>query len=191
MRYLFRKLIELIITVLAVSVVTFTAFMVIPGDSDTVLAGTEGIRQSVKEESGNIIVQYGRWIKGALVGDFGESSQFKMPVSDLLGERLIVTIHLGVMCIILIALVSLPLGILCARRPGGILDNVIMALSNVFMATPEFFMGMLLTIIFGVTLRWFIPGRYTSYAVDYVGFISYMIMPALAIAQTHSNLDNN
>lgn len=182
MRYLFRKLIELFITVLAVSVVTFTAFMVIPGDSDTVLAGTEGVRQTLEEDEENVVVQYGAWIKGALACDFGDSSQFKMPVSTLIGERLAVTLHLGMMCILIIAIVSLPLGIICARKPGGFLDNAIMTISNIFMATPEFFMGMILTIIFGVTLRWFIPGRYVSYTTDYVGFISYMIMPALAIA---------
>lgn len=182
MRYIFRKIIELLITVLAVSVVTFTAFMVIPGDSDTVLAGTEGVRQTVEKVEENVIVQYGAWVKGALTGDFGESSQFKMPVSTLIGERLVVTLHLGTMCILIIAIISLPLGIICARKPGGFLDNAIMAISNIFMATPEFFMGMILTIIFGVTLRWFIPGKYISYTIDYVGFLTYMIMPALAVA---------
>ncbi len=182
MRYFLHKLIELIITVLAVSVVTFTAFTIIPGDSDTVLAGTEGTLITNKDEEENVVAQYGEWLKGALTGDFGDSTQFKMPVSTLIGERLLVTLHLAFISVIIIVVISLPLGILCARKPKGVVDNVVMALANVLMATPEFFMGMVLTIVFGVTLRWFIPGGYISYTEDYVGFISYIIMPALAIA---------
>ena len=182
MRYLLHKLIELLITVLAVTVVTFTAFAVIPGDSDTVLAGTEGTLITNEDKNENVIIRYGEWLKGAVTGDFGYSSQFKMPVFDLIGERLVVTLHLALISILIIVIISFPLGILCARKPGGIIDNIVMALSNVLMATPEFFMGMLLTIVFGVTLRWFIPGGYISYTEDYVGFISYIIMPALAIS---------
>ena len=182
MRYFLHKLIELIITVLAVSVVTFTAFQVIPGDSDTVLAGTEGTLITSSEEEKNVVVQYGEWLKGALTGDFGNSTQFKMPVSTLIGERLLVTFHLALISVIIIVVISLPLGILCARKPGGVVDNVVMALANVLMATPEFFMGMVLTIVFGITLRWFVPGGYIGYNDDYVGFLSYILMPALAIA---------
>ena len=182
MRYLLHKLIELLITVLAVTVVTFTAFAVIPGDSDTVLAGTEGTLITNEDKNENVVVRYGEWLKGAVTGDFGNSTQFKMPVFDLIGERLIVTFHLALISILIIVIISFPLGILCAKKPGGIVDNTVMALSNVLMATPEFFMGMLLTIVFGVTLRWFIPGGYISYTEDYAGFISYIIMPALAIS---------
>lgn len=182
MRYFLHKLIELIITVLAVTVVTFTAFQVIPGDSDTVLAGTEGILITNDDEEKNIVAQYREWLSGVVRGDFGDSTQFKMPVSTLIGERLIVTFHLALISVVIIVIISLPLGIMCARRPGGIVDNVIMALANVLMATPEFFMGMILTIVFGITLRWFVPGGYIGYGDDYVGFLSYILMPALAIA---------
>ena len=180
MKFLMRKLIALVLTVLAVSIVTFLAFRIIPGDSATVLAGTEGV---VKEsEKKNVLIEYKDWVINVLSGDFGDSTQFKMPVSQLVGERLMVTLQLAGMTMLIIVMVSLPLGIICAKKPGGILDNIIMFISNVFMATPEFFMGMVLTIVFGVTLRWFVPGGYISYKEDYAGFISYMIMPALAIA---------
>lgn len=180
MKFLMRKLIALVLTILAVSIVTFLAFRIIPGDSATVLAGTEGV---VKEsEKKNVLIEYKDWVINVLSGDFGDSTQFKMPVSQLVGERLMVTLQLAGMTMLIIVMVSLPLGIICAKKPGGILDNIIMFISNVFMATPEFFMGMVLTIVFGVTLRWFVPGGYISYKEDYAGFISYMIMPALAIA---------
>lgn len=180
MKFLMRKLIALVLTILAVSIVTFLAFRIIPGDSATVLAGTEGV---VKEsEKKNVLIEYKDWVINVLSGDFGDSTQFKMPVSQLVGERLMVTLQLAGMTMLIIVMVSLPLGIICAKKPGGILDNMIMFISNVFMATPEFFMGMVLTIVFGVTLRWFVPGGYISYKEDYAGFISYMIMPALAIA---------
>lgn len=182
MRYFLHKLIELLITVLAVTVVTFTAFQVIPGDSDTVLAGTEGTLITNENKDENVLVQYGKWLDGAIKGDFGNSTQFKMPVSTLIGERLVVTLHLALISVMIIIVVSLPLGIMSARKPGGPLDNLIMALSNVLMATPEFFMGMILIIVFGITLKWFIPGGYVAYGDDYIGFLSYIIMPAFAIA---------
>lgn len=75
-----RKLIALVLTILAVSIVTFLAFRIIPGDSATVLAGTEGV---VKEsEKKNVLIEYKDWVINVLSGDFGDSTQFKMPVSQ-------------------------------------------------------------------------------------------------------------
>ncbi len=182
MKYIIKKIIILILTLLAVSVVTFTAFHVIVGDSDTVLAGTEGIINSTQEKNENVIFEYFSWLLDVLQGDFGDSSQFKMPVTELIGERLLVTLQLSLISIFIIVLLAFPIGIICARRPGGFLDNLLMGISNVLMSTPEFFMGMILIIVFGVVFNMFTPGGYVSPREDYIGFLSYMIMPAFAIA---------
>ena len=160
MKFLMRKLIALVLTVLAVSIVTFLAFRIIPGDSATVLAGTEGV---VKEsEKKNVLIEYKDWVINVLSGDFGDSTQFKMPVSQLVGERLMVTLQLAGMTMLIIVMVSLPLGIICAKKPGGILDNIIMFISNVFMATPVLIARVVILVSSRLVIVWVTTQRCVS-----------------------------
>lgn len=183
MKYLIRKAVALIVTVWAVSVLTFAAFYIIPGDSETVSKGLEGdIGEQSTKGVKDMVTEYCDWMGGIIKGDAGMSSQYKIPVSELIADRLKVTLILALMSLILIVVMALPLGIISARKQGGAADNIIGFSTDLMMATPEFFMGMILTIIFGIGLNWFKVGGYVSFKKDFFAFFTYMIAPAFAIA---------
>ncbi|HKL98366.1 MAG TPA: ABC transporter permease [Mobilitalea sp.] len=189
MKYIIKKFFTLIITLLIVTIFTFVAFQVIPGDSAITALGmdaTEDQLQNYREELGldeSIPVQYAIWLSNTIKGDFGTSLQYmETPVSKLISDRLPVTVCLAVLSFAIIILVSLPLGILAAKHRGKWLDRTISILTQVSMAIPSFFLGMILSLIFGIALKWFTPGKYISYSDNFAGFIRFLIFPSIAIA---------
>lgn len=189
MRYIVKKVISLFITLLLISLLTFTAFSVIPGDAATAKLGTEATPEQVealREELGlndSLPVRYGNWLKGAVQGDFGESYQYEgVTVASLLSDRLPVTALVALLAFLLILGISVPLGLLCARYRGGYLDTIINQLTQITMAVPSFFLGLLLTYIFGLVLHWFQPGAFISPKENLGQSIAYLIFPAIAVA---------
>lgn len=188
MKYIFKKVTTLIITLFIVSIFTFTAFQVIPGDSVLSTLGMDASPeaiQALRQERGlddNLVIRYGRWLGNVLHGDLGQSSQYNMEVGKLLSSRLTVTVWLAVISIILILVISIPLGILSSKKEGGVFDRILVLLTQTMMAIPPFFLGMILTLIFGVCLKWFVPGKYVSFSEDKGKFFAYLIYPAIAMA---------
>ncbi len=189
MRYLIKKVVSLLITLLLISLLTFTAFSVIPGDAAAAKLGMDATPEQVealREEMGlndSLPVRYGNWLMGAVKGDFGESYQYDgQTVAALLSDRLPVTALLALIAFVLILAIAIPLGVLCARYRGGWLDTLINQLSQITMAIPSFFLGLLLTYIFGLVLHWFQPGAFVSPKEDIGQSIAYLIFPAIAVA---------
>lgn len=189
MKYLVKKLTTLIITLLLISFLSFAAFSVIPGDAALSRLGEEATEEQlmmIREQLGlddPLMVHYGRWLKDALHGDFGDSYQYEnSSVSELLVTRLPVTVLLACIALVIIVVCALPLGILCARFSGGWLDTLINQITQVIMAVPAFFLGILLTYIFGLILKFFQPGNFISPLDDLGGAIKYLVFPAIAVA---------
>jgi len=187
LRYFIKKFAALIITLLLVSFFTFIAFQIIPGDSATSALGTSATKESIealREKMGlndNIFIRYFGWLGSSLRGDFGMSSQ-NLPVNSLVGGRMPVTLWLAIISIVIIVIISIPLGILAAKKEGGLLDRMIVLLTHTTMAIPPFFLGIIITLVFGIALKWFTPGSYISPSDNFGQFIRFMIFPALAIA---------
>lgn len=189
MKYFIKKLITLIITLLFISMLTFAAFSVIPGDAALSRLGTDASPEQVealKEELGlndPLPVRYVNWLVNALQGDFGDSYQFNdTSVAELLAQRLPVTVVLSVISLIIILVISIPLGIISAKHYGKWLDTLISQITQITMAIPAFFLGILLTYIFGLVLEWFQPGQFVSLDESIWGCIKYLFYPAIAIA---------
>lgn len=189
MKYMIKKITTLIITLLLVSVVTFVAFSVIPGDPALAKLGTYATPERVealREEMGlnkSLPERYIDWLQGALHGDFGESYQYAgNAVSDLINQRLQVTALLAVMAFIIILVISIPLGIISARKEGTWVDVLINLFTQVTMAIPAFFLGMILTYFFGLTLKFFQPGKFVMPQENFGACIRYLFFPAIAIA---------
>lgn len=188
MKYIIKKTITLIITLLAVTFLTFVAFELIPGDSALMNLGidaTEEQLEQLRQDLGyhdSIPVRYGRWLGKAVVGDFGESTKYKAPVSTLIQERLPVTVGLAVLSILIIVLVALPLGIFTSRKEETRLEGFYQFMTQLGMAIPPFFLGILITLVFGLMLKWFTPGAYVTMEESFFGFLHYLIFPAIAIA---------
>ncbi|MCD8131770.1 MAG: ABC transporter permease [Lachnospiraceae bacterium] len=176
-------------TLLLITLLTFTAFTVIPGDAALSKLGTDATEEQVealREEMGlndPLPARYFQWLSSALRGDFGESYQYSgVTVAGLLATRLPVTLLLAVMSLILILVISFPLGILSAVYAGKWPDTLINQISQVAMAVPAFFLGMMMTWVFGLVLKWFQPGAFIDPFEDFGGCVRYMIFPAVAVA---------
>ena len=194
MKYIIKKILTLIMTLFLVSVAAFLAFQIIPGDVVTSILGTEATperEEQLREELGlnkPPVVRYFSWAGGVLKGDFGNSYRYSknmnemMPVSELIGDKLPVTLWLAAVALVLIVAVSIPLGVLWARSSNRVLDAALGVLTQITMAIPSFFLGILVTYLFGILLKWFAPGGYVSYKEDFGRFLGYMLFPALSIA---------
>lgn len=188
MKYSAKKLFTLIITLFIVSLLAFLAFQLIPGNAALTRLGTNGSPeqlQVLKEELGMnrpLVVQYGSWLGNFLRGDMGTSYTYNMPVADMLAEKLPATAALVLMACVLMVAMAFPLGIFAARHAGGLLDRVITVLNQVLMSIPPVFVGILMSFVFGITLRIFTPGSFVSYAENPFRFFIFMFFPALSIA---------
>lgn len=188
MKYIVKKAGTLIITLLIVSFLSFFAFSIIPGDAARSKLGTEATQEQIEalqKEMGldqPLPVQYGNWLKNFITGDMGESYSYSMPVWELLRDKLPITAALTVMSFLLILVLSVPLGIYTAQREGTWADRILMVLDQVAMSVPGFFWGILITLLFGLILKWFTPGAYVPVSESFGGFLGYLIAPSVAIA---------
>lgn len=188
MKYIVKKALTLAGTLLLVSFIAFLLFQIVPGDPVTSMLGTEYSEEraeSLREELGinkPVIVRYVKWLTDFVKGDFGISYKYKMPVSRLISDKMPVTMYLAVITLIVIVIISVPLGVFMARFGHRKVSKVFDIVNQSVMAVPSFFLGIMITIIFGLVLKWFTPGKYVSYRDDFNGFIMYLIPAAFAIA---------
>ncbi|MGN1180713.1 MAG: ABC transporter permease [Suilimivivens sp.] len=188
MRYAGKKIVTMFLTLFAVTLFVFLAFHVISGDPATSMLGTQATPERVealREEMGlndPVLVQYGRWALNFLKGDMGTSYSYRMPVSEMVADKIPVTLAMTVMAFFLMVVISIPLGIYTAKHAGGIADRAIYIINQVIMAFPPFFAGILITLVFGRIFKLFTPGGYISYEKNFAGFLGYLFFPSLAIA---------
>lgn len=188
MKYVMKKISGLIIALLIVSILAFLAFEVIPGDPARTILGTEateGKVQALREEMGlnrPLPQRYAEWVKNFVTGDMGTSYYYQEPVSEMIGDKIPITITLTVLSFVFILFISIPVSILCVRYENKWVDRLFLILNQITMSIPPFFIGILFTVLFGLIFRWFTPGGYISYTESVSGFIGYLILPSLAIA---------
>ncbi len=186
--YYIKKTLSLAVTILFITMAAFFLFSILPGDAAIVSLGTEATEEgleALREEMGldrNPVERYADWLGGVFKGDFGKSTYYKIPVSELISERIQITFYLAILTLILIILISVPLAIIAARFKGSTVDRIILALCQILMAVPGFFLGIILIFVFGLILGIMDVGGYVSPHLDFSAFLQYMIYPALAIA---------
>lgn len=188
MKYVGKKLGAMLVTLLLISFLVFLAFDIIPGDAAMAQLGTEATPErleALREEMGlnkPMIERYLIWLVAFVQGDFGDSYKYNMPVADLILSKLPITVIMALISFTIMVLVSLPLGIYTAKHNGKRIDRCITVINQVLMAVPHFFLGIVITYVFGLVLKLFVPGDYVSYEKDFGAFLSYIIFPCIAIA---------
>ncbi|ATP40015.1 peptide ABC transporter permease [Solibacillus sp. R5-41] len=188
MMYLIRRFILLIITILLVSIITFGVFQILPGDPIRTMLGTEADAtqiENLRSELGldrPLYEQYAAWMKGLLTGDLGNSIRFSMPVKDLLFDRLPVTMSLGGLTLCMVLLVSIPLGMFAARRQNKLSDVTLSTVTQIGMAVPSFWLGMMLILYVGMKFDFFKISGYIPWTQSVTGALSTLVLPALTIA---------
>lgn len=188
MKQILKKVITTIVTLLIVSFLIFLAFDLIPGDPALAKLGVDATPDQIfalREEMGlnrPLPERYLSWLVDFCKGDFGTSYSYSMPVRDMIIDKLPITLALTIEAFILTIVLSIPLAIFITKKEGGILDSILSSVNQVIMAVPSFFSGILLTLLFGVWLKLFVPGNFVSYDVNFGAFLGYLFFPALAIA---------
>lgn len=185
MTYIIKKLLILLVTLFLISIVTFSAFHIIPGDPALLVLGTEATEEQVQrlqEQLGidkPIKEQYVSWISGIFHGDMGTSIKYQKPVAELLKGRLSITLTMGIMSIILILICGITIGIYSAKKEDRPILNFITMLG---ISVPNFYLSIIMIWLFGLVLHIFTPGKYVSFRENPVQFFRYMIFPVCTIS---------
>ena len=188
MKLVLKKIISLIITLFIVSLLAFLAFQIIPGDPTTKLLGTNATPEKVAQLRSQlgldrpVLIRYMDWLVSFVKGEFGTSYTYNRAVSTLLADKLPVTVLLTVLSFLITAAVSVPIGIWAGSTRNKWVDHVFVILDQVLMAIPPFFFGMVSCFVFGIVLRWFMPGSFISLSESFSGCVSYLILPAVCLA---------
>ncbi len=186
MKDLLKRVLALLATMLAVSFLTFAAFSLISGDTATAMLGTSATPErlaALRAELGldrPLAVRYGKWLLGFFTGDLGVSTSYQQPVRELLAPKVGLTLWLSLMSFVLITAVSIPLGGWSAGRRR--FEGARTALNQLGMAVPPFFTGILLSWVFGVGLKWFMPGQFPDAGQDFAGAAVYLFFAAAALS---------
>jgi peptide/nickel transport system permease protein len=184
--FLIRRLLLTLPILFIVSVVCFSLINLIPGDPATVILGPEASEQAkeqMREQLGlnkPIVVQYVDWLGGVLHGDLGKSLVDGTPVSQLILQRLPVTLELALGTFLVSLTIAVVAGILSASTKGTWVDYVSTGFALGGISIPHFWLGMMFIIIFAVYLGWLPASGYVPFFEDPAANIAVMILPVLA-----------
>jgi peptide/nickel transport system permease protein len=183
-----RRLLLLLPTLFGVSIVVFLLLRLIPGDPAQVIMGLratpEGLA-AINRDLGldlPIYQQYLHWVGGLLTGDLGRDYRSNVAVSQLLATRLPVTLELTVLSLLIALLVAVPLGVRAAVRPGGLADRAASGIGLVGISIPDFWLGILLVLVFSLTFGIFPSSGYVPMGESFWGNLRYFALPSLTLA---------
>ncbi|MDE0528886.1 MAG: ABC transporter permease [Truepera sp.] len=188
--YVARRLLDLFIVLLGVSIIVFLMIRLIPGDAVEIMLGAntditpervDAIRRRLGLHQ-PIVVQYLHWFGGVVRGDLGESIWTGRPVAGEILARLPVTLEVTGLALVFALLVSLPLGVLAARARGGLGDVAVRILSIVGLTLPSFWTGVLMIYFVSLYLPTWPAIGYVPLRHDPLGNLSRMVLPMLAVS---------
>ena len=186
-RYVFRRVGALAVTLFFVSLLVFVVVRVLPGDPALIILGLEAnpdsvarVRQALGLDR-PIPVQYAQWVGQALRGDLGRSIQYDLPVGTLILSRLSVTLPLTLLAAGLMVAAALPLGVFAATRHRRWGDYLTMTLSQLGVAVPGFWAGLLLILLFSVRLGWVQAGGFDGWGEGIWRGLRSLLLPAVAL----------
>ena len=181
--FAFLRLIGLLTTLLAASLVIFVVLEVIPGDPAEVMLGLNAqpdTLAALRAELGlnaPVTTRYINWVLGMLQGDFGISYTYSVPVAELIGERIQISLPLATGALILSTIIAIPIGVYSARYHGKVIDTGIMSVAQIGIAIPNFWIAILLVYVFAIVLRVLPSGGFPGWEVSFFGSLQALILP--------------
>ncbi len=186
-RYVVRRVGALVVTLFFVSLLVFVVVRVLPGDPALIILGLEAnadsvarVRQALGLDQ-PVPVQYVRWVGQALRGDLGRSIQYDLPVGALILSRLNVTLPLTLLAASFMIAAAIPLGVFAATRHRRWGDYLTMTLSQLGVAVPGFWAGLLLILLFSVRLGWVQSGGFDGWGEGFWHGLRSLLLPAIAL----------
>jgi peptide/nickel transport system permease protein len=190
--YIVRRLIQSFIVIIIVSVAVFLLMRLLPGDPIYLYIAKNQAERLTPAEIETIRVEFGLdkpmsqqyfdWMKNIFHGDFGASIFHRVQVAELLKERLPVTLHLGILSLILSSVLGTSIGLISALRRGGWLDTLLTSIANFGVCLPVFWLGILMVYIFSLSLGWLPVQGYTSPFEDFWLSAKKSIMPVICLS---------
>jgi len=183
-----RRLAIFVVSLWAASVIVFALLSVLPGDPAAVILGTQATPESLaslRSELGldrPVVVQYLDWSGDLLRGDFGTSYINRLSIGRQIVDRLTVTVPLALMGIALAVLVAVPAGVLAAARHRKATDTVVSTLSQLGLAVPAFWAGLVFVTFLAVRWRIFPAGGFPGWSDDFLGSLKALVLPSVSLA---------
>src|ERR1700741_765517 len=185
--FLAKRLLQLIPTLFFVSVIIFGLQQLLPGDPALAMAGEErdpAVLEQIRKQyrlDQPIYTQYLHWVGGVLSGDLGESMRLKEPVLTLVAQKFPVTLQLALMAIVFSLVLGVTAGVVCEVKRNTGVDYVVNVVALWGISTPNFWLGIMLILLFAVHLGWLPASGYVSPFEDLRGNLASMIMPAFVL----------
>ncbi|WP_339755936.1 ABC transporter permease [uncultured Hoeflea sp.] len=192
--YLLRRLLSLSLSLVAASLVIFLVMEVVPGDPASFMMGLNADPAAVaalRTQLGldePLPLRYVGWVAGLLQGDFGISYTYRVPVSELIAERVVISLPLTLYALTLSTLIAFPAGILAASRRNSAADLSVMGATQLGVAIPNFWFAMILVLVFAVNLRWFSAGGFPGWEAGFFPAIKALTLPAIALALPQASI---
>ena len=188
LRYTLKRALSLALSLCLASVIIFAVVEVAPGDPASFMLGINAQPDTVAALRAELGLDQGKfaryiaWISGMLSGDFGLSYTYRSPISDMIGERLWISLPLAIYALVISTAIAFPTGLYAASRRGKAGDVAVMGATQLGVAIPNFWFAMILVVIFAIKLRWFSAGGFAGWDDGLFLGLKSLTLPAIALA---------
>ena len=192
--YVTKRLGSLCLSLIVASLVIFACIEIVPGDSASFMLGINAqpdTIQALRVELGldqSLVQRYLGWVGGLIGGEMGTSYTYRTPVSDIVKDRLQVSLPLALYALTLTVVVAFPVGVLAAARRGSVTDITVMGATQLGVAIPNFWFAILMVILFAINLRWFSAGGFPGWDAGIFPAMKALTLPAIALALPQASI---
>jgi len=192
--YVTKRLGSLCLSLIVASLVIFACIEIVPGDPASFMLGINAqpdTIQALRVELGldqSLVQRYLGWVGGLLGGEMGTSYTYRTPVSDIVKDRLQVSLPLALYALTLTVVVAFPVGVLAAARRGSVTDITVMGATQLGVAIPNFWFAILMVILFAINLRWFSAGGFPGWDAGIFPAMKALTLPAIALALPQASI---
>lgn len=189
-----HRLVSLLASLIVASLVVFAAVEIVPGDPARFMLGINAQPDTVaalRAELGldrSLVERYFSWVGGLFTGDLGVSYTYRSPVSEIVAERLQVSLPLAVYALVLTVVIAFPVGMIAAGSRGGAVDTLFTGATQLGIAVPNFWFALLLILLFSVNLGWFSAGGFPGWEAGLLPGLQALTLPAIALALPQASI---
>lgn len=189
-----HRLVSLLASLIVASLVVFAAVEIVPGDPARFMLGINAQPDTVaalRAELGldrSLFERYFSWVGGLFTGDLGVSYTYRSPVSEIVAERMQVSLPLAVYALVLTVVIAFPVGMIAAGSRGGAVDTLFTGATQLGIAVPNFWFALLLILLFSVNLGWFSAGGFPGWEAGLLPGLQALTLPAIALALPQASI---